>query len=310
MAPDSLPLADMQVFVQVVQQRSFARAAGVLQLTTSAVSRSVHRLEQKLGVKLLQRSTRALSLTEVGSEVFAQCLHMLESAEHAVSLAAAHRQQPQGTLRISAPAMLGELWLAPRLPAFCAQWPEVHVQVDITDALADLHADGIDLAIRISTVEALAPGLVAQPLFPVRYLIVAHPDYLARSAAITQPQDLPQHPCMSLGYGAFQNLVDMQHIATGENQRICLHTPLTLSSSLALLQALTAGRTGLGLMVDFVAQPAISRGELVQVLPDWSLLGNYAPRTAYAVFAPGPHIPPKLRAMLDYLQGQRSKHAE
>ena len=305
---DALPLADLEVFAHVVERSGFAAAARELGLTTSAVSRSVGRLELRLGVKLLHRTTRALSLTEVGAEVHEACQHMLQSAEEAVSLASAHRQQPQGMLRISAPVVFGDLWLAPLLPHFCSQWPQVHVQLSMSDAMVDLNAQGIDLAIRISTHDALPQSLVAHPLREVRYLLVAHPDYLKAHPALKSPADLAAHRCMTLGYGAFQNTVefipaDATDASVAPPVKVRLNTPLTIASSLGLLQALRSdAQTGIGLVVDFVAEPAIATGQLVQVLPQWQLTGSYAPRMAYAVHAPGPRIPPKLRAMLDFLK--------
>lgn len=306
MNAESLPMGDMQVFARVVAHRSFAGAARHMRLSTSAVSRSVSRLERQLGVKLLQRTTRSLSLTEVGAEVHAACLRMLQGAEEALALAAAHRQQPHGVLRISAPAVFADWWLAPLLPAFCAQWPGVQVQVAISDTMVDLVAEGLDLAIRITSADALPPAAVARPLRPVRYLLVARPSYLAAHPPINEPDDLQQHACLSLGYGPFQNVVELAPAqdASAPSIKLRLNTPITIASSHGLLNALlqTAAPAGIALMADFVAQDCIDNGALVQVLPDWRLAGSYAPRTAYAVHALGPHVPPKLRAMLDHLQ--------
>lgn len=303
---DTLPLADMQVFAHVVQRRGFAAAARQMGITTSAVSRSVGRLERQLGVKLLHRTTRALSLTEIGSEVYEGCLQMLQGAEQALARATAYREQPQGVLRISAPVMFGDLWLAPHLPRFGRQWPEVHVQLSMSDAMVDIVAEGIDLAIRITGPQALPPTLVARPLRQFRYLLVANPAYLAQHAPIETPADLQLHRCLTLGYGAFQNIVDLvaaKGPMPASVERIGLHTPITIASSIGLMQALVSDAdTGVGLVADLVAEPAIAEGRLTQVLPQWELAGSYAPRTVYAVYAPGPHMPPKLRAVLDFLQ--------
>ena len=302
----SLPLADMQVFAAVVDHRGFAAAARQLHLTTSAVSRSVTRLEQQLGVKLLHRTTRALSLTEVGTSVYASCTQMLNHAEQALAQASALRQQPQGLLSISAPYVFGDVWLAPLLPRFCTLWPEVQVQLSMSDAMVDLAAQGIDLAIRIATSEALPQTLVAKALRPVRYVLAANPAYLSQHAAIVTPDDLSAHHCMTLGYGAFQALVELKHRHKDQAPiRVRLNTPITIATSFGLLNALTQNQSpGIALVADFVAEPAIADGRLASVLPDWELAGSYAPRTAYAVYAPGPHVPPKLRAMLDFLTSE------
>ncbi len=307
MATDTLPLADMQVFAKVVAQHSFAGAARQLQLTTSAVSRSVGRLEAQLGVKLLHRTTRSLSLTDVGAAVHADCVHMLTSAEQALARAAAHRQQPQGILRINAPLVFGDWWLAPLLPGFCAQWPDVQVQLTMRDSMVDLVAEGLDLAIRISTADALPPHLVARPLMGMRYLLVAHPSYLQAHPPIAEPTDLLTHSCMSLGYGPFQNQVELTPVDAlqTESVKLRLNTPITIASSHGMLQTLKhSPRAGIALMADFIANDHIQRGELVQVLPHWQLTGSYAPRTVYAIYASGSLMAPKLRAMLDYLQIQ------
>lgn len=310
MNTDSLPLADMQIFVQVVAQHSFAGAARHLRLTTSAVSRSVGRLESELGVKLLNRTTRSLSLTEVGAAVHADCVLMLQSAELAVSRATAHRQQPQGVLRMSAPLVFGDWWLAPLLPGFCALFPEVQVQLTMRDEMLDLTAEGLDLAIRISSADALPPAMVARPLKRIRYLLVAHPAYLQTRPPITEPQDLMAHRCMSLGYGPFQNVVELACVASpaAPPVKLRLNTPITIASSHGLLNALQSNAVaGIALMAEFVACNHLAQGSLVEVLPGWQLVGSYAPRTAYALHAPGPHVPPKLRAMLDYLQSQTAE---
>ena len=306
MANDPLPLADMQVFAQVVAQRSFAGAARQLRQTTGAVSRSIGRLEAQLGVKLLHRTTRSLSLTEVGAAVHADCLQMLHNAELAVSRAAAHRQQPLGVLRISAPAVFGDEWLAPLLPGFCQQWPDVQVQLAVSDTMADLTAQGLDLAIRITPAHNLPPGMVARPLLATGFVLMTTPGYLQQHPAIHSPADLQPHRFMSLGYGPFQNLVELLPpgaSADAPPTKLRLNTPITIASSRGLLQALLQpAPAGIALMADFIAHRYIANGSLVQVLPDWQLAGSYAPRMAWAVYAPGPHIPPKLRAMLDHLQ--------
>ena len=195
----TLLMNEMQVFARVVEQQSFAGAARQMGLTTSAVSRSVARLEHQLGIKLLNRTTRSLSLTDAGAEVHAGCLRLMHEAEQLQSLASQHREQPHGLLRISAPAVFGEMWLAPRIPAYCERWPEVQVQLSSTDDWVDLVADRIDLAIRIAEPGLITPGLVARPLVPVRYRLVASPAYLEKNAPITEPQDLLAHRFISLG---------------------------------------------------------------------------------------------------------------
>jgi DNA-binding transcriptional LysR family regulator len=305
MADAGLPLDEMWVFARVVEHQSFAGAARQLGLTTSAVSRSVGRLEAQLGLRLLQRTTRSLSLTEAGAEIHQACRRMVEDARQVQALAGQFRQQPRGLLRVSAPAVLGDIWLAPLLPGFCARWPEVQVQVDMTDRLVDLVAEGLDLGIRISVPGQIAPGLVARPLKTIRYVLVAAPGYLARHAPITEPAQLLQHLFMSLGYGQFQNELELRPLqATAATPtRLLVDTPITIASSLGIIHALLQGR-GIGMVADFAAQSALASGQLAPVLPGWELCGKYGPRSVHAVYAPTRHVPLKLRALIDHLAEQ------
>ncbi len=297
-----MPLDEMLVFARVVEHQSFAGAARQLGLTTSAVSRSVGRLEAHFGLRLLQRTTRSLSLTEAGAEIHQACLRLVEDAQAVQALAGQLRQQPRGLLKISAPAVLGDIWLSPLLPGFCARWPEVQVQVDMTDRMVDLVAEGLDLGLRISVPGQIAPGLVARPLKTIRYVLVATPGYLARHAQITEPGQLLTHPFISLGYGQFQNEVELRplHPAAAPAMRLLVNTPITIASSLGIIHALQQG-PGIGVVADFAAQAALQAGQLAHVLPGWALCGKYAPRVVHAVYAPTRHVPLKLRALIDYL---------
>ena len=305
MADAVLPLDEMLVFARVVEHQSFAGAARQLGLTTSAVSRSVGRLEAHFGLRLLQRTTRSLSLTEAGAEIHQACRKLAEDAQAVQALAGQLRQQPRGLLKISAPAVLGDIWLSPLLPGFCARWPEVQVQVDMTDRLVDLVADGLDLALRISVPGQIAPGLVARPIKTIRYVLVSTPAYLARHEAITEPGQLLAHPFISLGYGQFQNEVELQPARSAQPPaaaatRLLVDTPITIASSLGIVNALLQG-PGIGVVADFAARAALQAGQLVPVLPGWALCGKYAPRVLHAAYAPTRHVPLKLRALIDYL---------
>lgn len=260
------------------------------------------RLEAHFGLRLLQRTTRSLSLTEAGAEIHQACRKLAEDAQAVQALAGQLRQQPRGLLKISAPAVLGDIWLSPLLPGFCARWPEVQVQVDMTDRLVDLVADGLDLALRISVPGQIAPGLVARPLKTIRYVLVATPGYLARHEAISAPEQLLAHPFISLGYGQFQNEVELRplHPAAAPATRLLVNTPITIASSLGIVNALLQG-PGIGVVADFAARAALQAGQLVPVLPGWALCGKYAPRVLHAAYAPTRHVPLKLRALIDYL---------
>lgn len=288
----------MVVFAAVVEQRGFAAAARQLDMTASAVSRSVGRLEAHLGLRLLNRTTRSLSLTETGTEVYAQCARLAQAARDVEAQAGRDTSKPTGVVRVSAPTVFGEIWLAPRLPAFIAQWPEVHVDLTLIDRVVDLAEEGFDLAIRLTLPEALSPSLVARPLFGMSYVMVATPSYLASAGLPVSPAQLTDHRCLYLGYGGFRDRLEMT--CEGEQAAVQIGGPLTVNSSLAILTAVESS-VGIGIVPDFVAAEGLSAGRLQRVLPAWSLAGAYAARTAHAVYSPTRYLPQKVRVLIDHL---------
>ena len=292
-------LKEMAVFAQVVDSGGFSAAARHLGLTTSAVSRHVSRLEAYIGGRLLQRTTRSVSLTELGEQVHTACVRMVNTAREIQALAGSYSARPNGVVRISAPVVLGQLWLAPLLPAFLDRYPEVDVRLSLVDRNVDLIEEGIDLAIRIAA--DLAPGLAARPLGPMRYLLVASPQYLAAHGTPATPHELPGHRCNYLGYARFGAAWTMRREGPGEAEIVSIRVPsrLTINNSAALMAVVEAGG-GIGLVPDFTARAALSQGRAVRILADWTFDEPYA-GTVHAVYMPGPHLALKVRAMIDYL---------
>lgn len=288
-------LKEMAIFAQVVDSGGFSAAARMLGLTTSAVSRHVSRLETHMGGRLLHRTTRSLSLTELGQQVHAGCTRMLSTAREIHALAGSYRARPNGTIAVTAPVALGQVWLASRLPAFLERYPEVQVRLILVDRNVDLVEEGIDLAIRIATEPA--PGLAARPLGKVRYVLVASPGYLAAHGAPATPHELPQHPCSYLGYARFGEVWNFRRDGAAASLRV--PSRLTINNSVALLAAVEAG-SGIGLLPNFTARAALEQGRVQQVLTDWELDEPYA-GNVYAVYPPGPHLALKVRAFIDYL---------
>ncbi|CAM4307160.1 LysR family transcriptional regulator [Comamonas aquatilis] len=302
---EPLLVSEMLVFAKVVELRSFAAAARQLNLTTSAVSRSVGRLEAHWGVRLLHRTTRSLSLTELGAEVYAGCSQLAATARDVHATAGHYSDTPRGTVRLTAPTVFGEIWLTAQLPALRRRWPEVQLHIALSDQPEDLIAQGLDLAIRIARPEQLPPHMVARALLPVRYIAVATPLYLhGLGGALTHPAQLPERgaQCIALGYGAFQNQLQWQPRdgVGGPLITTSLPAPLTVASSLGIT-TLALQHQGIGLVADFCAHQLLEQGQLVQLLPDWELTGGYAPRTAYALYMPSRHVPLKVRALIDHL---------
>lgn len=287
-------LREMAIFADVVESGGFSAAARKLGLTTSAVSRHVTRLEAQMGGRLLQRTTRSLSLTELGAQVHEGCMRMLSTAREVHALAGSYSARPNGTIQVSAPVVLGQVWLAPKLPRFLALYPEVNVSLTLVDRYVDLVEEGVDLAIRIA--QKLAPGLAARPLCTMHYVLIAAPDYLAGRDKVATPPDLLRHQCIYLDF-TFDRSWTLQR----GDDTVTVDVPmrLAINNSAAILAAVEAGG-GIGLVPNFTAQAALAADRVVQVLPEWALCEPYI-GTVHAVYVPGRHIALKVRALIDYL---------
>lgn len=287
----------MAVFVQVVDSGGFSAASRQLGMATSAVSRHVTRLEKHIGGRLLQRTTRSLSLTELGQQVHTGCTRMLAAAREVHAMAGSYSARPTGIIRVTAPIVFGQLWLAPRLPGFVALYPEVDVHLTLVDRTVDLIEEGEDLAIRIT--REVAPGLVARPLCVMGYVLVASAAYVVEHGVPVQPGDIAAHPCICLRHAELGGSWTMQR--GEENTTVTVPTRVSINNSAAVIAAVEADG-GIGLVSDFAAQAAIDAGRVVRILPDWTVGGAHV-RTVHAVYVPGRHIALKIRAFIDYLVG-------
>ncbi len=290
-------LQEMLVFAKVVEMQGFSAAARELHQTTSAVSRQVQRLEAHLGARLLNRTTRRLSTTEFGQQVYAACSRLAEQAREIESLGQSYGHKPQGKLRISAPVVFGQLWLAPRLHAFMQRYPELQLELSLVDRMVDLIDEGFDLTLRIS--RELAPGLVSRPLMTMRYILVASKHYLQEHTLPHHPRDLTAHKAIIYGYHEFNNHLSLSH-ASGESLNLSIPSMLTINNSIAMLAAVQAG-AGIGLLPAFVAAQALAHGEIIEILPDWQFQDNYQTRQIVAAWLPTRHLPLKTRVFIDYL---------
>lgn len=288
-------LKEMAIFVQVVDRGGFSAAARQLGLTTSAVSRQVSRLEAHMGGRLLVRTTRSLALTELGQQVHAGSVRMIAAARDVQALAGSYGDRPNGMIRVSAPIVFGQLWLAPKLPAFLARYPEVDVRLTLVDRTVDLIEEGEDLAIRIA--RALAPGLAARPLYTLRYVLVASNGYLLEHGMPATPAELVRHRCIALRHA---ELNDQWTLERGSDS-VTVEVPSRVSiNNSAAIMATVEADGGVGLVTDFAAQAALDGGRVQLVLPGWRMAEAHS-RTVQAVYVPGRHLALKIRAFIDYL---------
>lgn len=289
-------LDDLHTFYVVVESRGFTAAARRLAVTTSAVSRSVRRLESQVGGALLVRSTRSVALTDLGREVYAQGAQVALAAREVEAIAAGHTGKPRGVLRVSAPTAFGLTWLTPRLHGFSDECPEVQVELNLTDDVVNLHSERCDIALRIS--RRIAEGLVARPLLQFDFWLVGAVDYLADHGSPDHPQELFAHPVMCLGQAGYG--IELRLERRGEAFSGLAGGRFRANNSVALVQAALAGE-GIALVPSFVAAEPVRTGALRRLLEDWQLLPPYAPSSVSLVYAPTRHVPPKTRAFIDYL---------
>jgi DNA-binding transcriptional LysR family regulator len=296
-APGAL-LPEMVVFARVVEHGSFSAAARALGVSSSAVSRSVARLEASIGGQLLHRNTRALSVTDIGERVYAGCAQIARTAQDIRAMSGEQATVPAGLLRVTAPVSLGQCWLVPRLQPLLARWQQLHLSITLTDRVTDLVEENFDLAIRIGN--ELPPGLVARELCRVSYVLVASPSHLRAQPAPKHPSELVGRPCIVLGYGAFRGELVFRHRSSDEQVSVRTSGPLDVNNGGAVLAAAEVGM-GIGVTPDFTAAAALRSGSVLPVLSEWRLEGPYQERPVNALYAPTRHLSRKVRVVIDWL---------
>ncbi|SRR5258708_7292778 len=261
-------LNSLMMFAKVVEARSFSEAARRLKIPTSTVSRRVADLEEQLGVRLLERSTRRLRLTDVGAEIFEQAQHSAEISEAVDNIASNHSSTVAGELRLAAPPSISDSFLAPLIGAFQASYPNVRVQVFITDRIVDHIAEGVDLAFRVDP-HLKDSSLDARRILTYRHQLVASPAYLASCKKPPQtPQDLLEHRLLAFSFWKRVNLWSFVHVNGTKNETLTFRPHLSMNDYAGLAIALLAG-TGIGDLPPLVQPELLREGKLIEVMPTW-----------------------------------------
>jgi len=289
-------LPDMAVFARVVDAGNFSLAARQLGSTPSTVSRQIKRLEEALATRLLERSTRKVRVTESGAQVARYCRELVSAASAAVDAAGQLAGRPQGKVSVSAPSQFARTVLHPLVPEFLRAHPEVDLQLLYSDRDVDPLTDDLDLVIRLT--ERPPPGLAGRQLGSVRWVLCASQAYLDARGTPREPRELAQHDCIYLGETPDDNRWRLRrgtHAQTVEVQGryIANHAGARLE---AALQGL-----GVANVPDFTAANALARGDLVQVLPDWTLEGQPYVGSIWLLYPPNRFLPLKVRVLIDYL---------
>ena len=285
--------SDMTAFVRAVELGGFSVAAREMGLTPSAISKLVTRLEDRLGVRLLNRTTRRLALTPEGEAYYHRSQRILADIAEAENEVALFRAQPKGLLRVNVGTAFGMHQLSPALPGFLSRHPEVQVELMMTDRVVDLIEEGADLGIRMGTLPD--SSLVARRIADVERVICASPSYLKRHGTPRKPQDLPRHNCLSMAQSPqlrrwpFESRDGVKHVEVNGNA--------TSSSADALLHLALQGLGNIRL-TDVIVGGAIGEGRLVPLLTD---VHHVEPVPLHAVYPQGRHRSPRVAAMIDYL---------
>jgi DNA-binding transcriptional LysR family regulator len=256
----------LMIFASVAKAKSFSEAARRLKMPLASVSRRVADLEQELGVRLLERSTRNLRLTEVGAEVLEYAQRSLEICEAVDSIVSNHHATVSGVLRISAPPNISDSLLAPMLCAFRVSYPNVHVQALITERHIDHIADGVDLAFRVGALKDAS--LVARRLLTYRHRLVASPNYLKDVDPPRKPSDLLSHQMITFSYWKPETSFTFVHVDTKVKETVTFVPYLSMNDFAGLTPALLDGQ-GIGDLPPVVQPELVRDGRLVEVMPDW-----------------------------------------
>jgi DNA-binding transcriptional LysR family regulator len=259
-------LNSLAIFAKVVEAKGFSEAARRLKIPLSTVSRRVAELEDQLSVRLLERSTRNLRLTDVGAEVFEHAQRIAELSEAVDNLVSNQLSTVAGVLRLSAPPSILDTLLAPLLGAFRTSYANVRVQVLVTDRFVDLIAEGIDLVFRFGALSE--SSLVARKILTYRHQLVASPAYLERVNAPRSPRDLLDHKLLAFSYWRPDNSWTFWHQNGKDQETLAFEPYLSMNDYTGLTAALLAG-VGIGDLPPVVQPELIRDGRLVEVMPEW-----------------------------------------
>jgi DNA-binding transcriptional LysR family regulator len=294
--PDFEALA---IFAKVVELRSFAAAAGELALSKATVSKAVSRLEERLGARLFNRTSRRLALTDAGQRLSERAARLLTDGEAAESEVLAQSATPRGLVRFAVPMTFGVKMVAPLLPEFFKIYPEVAIDLHLSDATVDLIGDGFDAGLRIARLPD--SSLLARRLCPMPRYTVAAPSYLKRHGRPTHPMHLADHKCFGYAYLSNPNVWHYTN-AAGEEVSVRPAGPLRVNNGEALLPAVLAG-LGIADLPEFIVGDAIASGKVEVILKGW----KQAEGAVHLVTPPGGPRPARVEVLAEFLVQQFAK---
>ena len=289
----------MNAFVKVVALGSYAEAGRALGLTRSAVSKAVMELEQLLGARLLDRTTRRVSATEAGLAYYESCVDILARVEETEMQVSRLHDEPRGVLKVNAPMSFGSMYLGPMVAEFMAAYPDLKIELTLNDRFIDPIEEGVDVTVRIGILAD--SSLIARRLAPARRALVAAPDYLKVFGTPELPHDLIRHRC--LNYGHTTTLQRWQLTREGETVNVAINSVLC-SNNGDVLRAAALGSQGITKLPTFLVGPDIKAQRLKVVLPDYPPTGL----GIFALYAPNRYLAAKTRLLIDFLAARFGEH--
>ncbi len=288
-------LNDMLYFAQVVDHGSFSATARDLGIPTSTLSRRVADLESALGVRLLHRTTRRLSLTQIGEIYYQYCAALRTQAQSAEDAIAIARTEPCGTIRMSCPVSLSQITLRPILPDFMRRYPKVNIEMFVSNRVFDPIQDGLDLALRVRPSLEDSGGLVVKQFGVVRTQLMASPELLTRVGRPHSPENLKGIP--SVAMSATDGRAVWRLVRPDNRTTEVLHRPCFAADDFLTLKHAILSGVGMGVLPEYLCRQELDNGQLVIVLPDWAPL----PDILHAVFPSRRGMMSSVRCFLDFL---------
>lgn len=259
-------LAGIISFARVASLGSYTAASRILSVSPSAVSKNVKRLEERLGIKLFNRTTRSLTLTPEGAELYEKAVRLLREAEDIEQTAFASRHEPAGLIRITAPVPVGTHLLAPHIPAFRKRYPGIQVELRLTDMMTDLIEEGIDLAVRLGPIAD--SRLIAHTLAPNIVCTYASPDYVRQCGIPQTPDDLSSHTLISVRYQSSGQIMKWRFRDGDDVREILPDAAIVVNSPEAALAILKNGG-GVGMLPSYLSSKYVDSGQLIPVMPEY-----------------------------------------
>ena len=293
-----MDVESLRISLEVARRGSFAAVARDRNLDPSSISRLVSSLEDKLGFRLFQRTTRQMTLTEAGERYLNSITNVVEELDRARDEALRMNSSPKGTLRLTTSVSFGQTWLIPLLPKFRQQFPSLKLELRLTDANLDLVSERIDLAIRLAP--RIKADLERTKLRDTRYHVCATPDYLANAAPLKEPKDLQNHCSLLFDLPDFRSRWKFRS-PDGDCQEINVDGDIRISNALALRDCALAG-LGPALLADWLIGDDLAAGRLQDVFPNYEVTATVFKTAAWIVYPSRTFLPQKVKAMVEFLQ--------